>query len=399
MSKTSDDTNRIAFLTPEFPTESIGSLGGLSNYLNRVTRLLAESGREVEVFTQSDQQGVVDHGKVRVHRVARSSLVRHRPGGWIERLPGKLKPSLSIACLRVADALAQTFEARHAEQPFDLVQSSDYFIPGYFVPPRPGLKHIVRCSLTASWLYERKKKRLGVGRLHDFWLLRKLERELFNQVSGVYAPSQRTADDFTERYGVDVKVVRPPFFLETDTTAEAPPRTPERYLLFVGHLNLVKGIDVLAKSMAIAARRDPSIKIVWVGSGSELEDWAPLLGDAIDNVIFLGRATKPEVYSLMRGAVAVVAPSRSDNLPNVVLEAVSLGTPVIGSIGASIDEVIVPERSGLLFPMADHNALAEAIIEAWDGGPTWLPDGFHPPSILSEVLPERALQSLLAFGR
>lgn len=394
-----DHCRRVAFLTPEFPTESIGSLGGLSNYLNRVSRLLAESGREVEVFVRSDRSETVEHGSVRVHRVPRSPALERGKWGRLARLPGVLRPTLSIGCLRSADALAAAFEARHAEKPFDLVQSSDYAIPGFFVEPRPGLRHIIRCSLTTSWLRGHAAKRWGIGRPHDLWLLRRLERRLFHQVDGVYAPSRRTSIDYTARYGAEVGVVRPPFFLESEAEADGVsfPNAPERYLLFVGHLNTAKGIDVLARAMAIAVRRDPGLKMVWAGGQSELADWAPLLGGAIDNVVHVGSVDKPQVYALMRRAVAVVAPSRTDNLPNVVLEAVAQGAPVIGSDGASIDEIVEPGRSGLLVPMADERALASALIEAWQGGPTWLPDGFHRPSILDEVEPHRALETLLAF--
>ena len=76
---------------------------------------------------------------------------------------------------------------------------------------------------------------------------------------------------------------------------------------------------------------------------------------------------KPQLYALVRQAIATVAPSRFDNLPNTVLESVQLGTPVIGSNGASIDEIIESGVQGELVPVGDVEGLARALIRAWRG--------------------------------
>src|SRR5688572_17868938 len=65
----SSETLRIAFATPEFVTERHFD-GGIANYLNRVSRMLAEAGHEVHVVTLSSEDGAeFEHGGVMVHRV------------------------------------------------------------------------------------------------------------------------------------------------------------------------------------------------------------------------------------------------------------------------------------------------------------------------------------------
>jgi hypothetical protein len=63
------ETLRIAFATPQFVTERHFD-GGLANYLNRVSCMLADAGHDVHVVTLSSEgEADLDHAGVRVHRV------------------------------------------------------------------------------------------------------------------------------------------------------------------------------------------------------------------------------------------------------------------------------------------------------------------------------------------
>jgi glycosyltransferase involved in cell wall biosynthesis len=62
----------------------------------------------------------------------------------------------------------------------------------------------------------------------------------------------------------------------------------------------------------------------------------------------------------------VVLPSLVDNLPNACLEAMALGKPVIGTSGASFEELLTDGISGFLVPPGDPRALADRIIAVWD---------------------------------
>jgi glycosyltransferase involved in cell wall biosynthesis len=68
----------------------------------------------------------------------------------------------------------------------------------------------------------------------------------------------------------------------------------------------------------------------------------------------------------MRRARLVVLPSLVDNLPNVLLEAMMFGRPVIATQGASFDELIEDGYSGFLVPPGDPLALAAKIVDAWN---------------------------------
>jgi colanic acid/amylovoran biosynthesis glycosyltransferase len=87
----------------------------------------------------------------------------------------------------------------------------------------------------------------------------------------------------------------------------------------------------------------------------------------IDDVSFLGWLPKGDVRRWMRGAIAVCVPSITaqsgdeEGLPNVVLEAMAESAPVIASRHAGIGEAVEHERTGLLVPPGDSEALANAI--------------------------------------
>jgi glycosyltransferase involved in cell wall biosynthesis len=61
----------------------------------------------------------------------------------------------------------------------------------------------------------------------------------------------------------------------------------------------------------------------------------------------------------------VVLPSLIDNLPNACLEAMALGKPVVGTRGASFEEMIRDGETGFLVPAGDAEALADTLCAAW----------------------------------
>jgi glycosyltransferase involved in cell wall biosynthesis len=77
-------------------------------------------------------------------------------------------------------------------------------------------------------------------------------------------------------------------------------------------------------------------------------------------VIFIGR--EEHIFNLMNASDCILLPSiRDEDLPNVILEAMSLGKPIIASNLAGIPEEI-DANSGVLVPPKDHRELAEGLM-------------------------------------
>ncbi len=128
-------------------------------------------------------------------------------------------------------------------------------------------------------------------------------------------------------------------------------------VLAMGRLHRAKGFDTLIAALALL----PRTVAVIAGEGPErsaLERLARLSGVA-DRVRFLG--WRNDQASLLAAADLFVCPSRQEPLGNVVLEAWSARRPVIACRAAGPEELIAHEVTGLLVPIDDPPALAEAI--------------------------------------
>lgn len=149
------------------------------------------------------------------------------------------------------------------------------------------------------------------------------------------------------------------------TTAAPSPADPDRapYVLFAGRLEAMKHVECLLDAYAVAVDANPAlgVDLLVAGEGTRaasLEARARA-GVGRARIRFLGRVDYARMLRLIADARAVVLPSRcSEGCPNVVLEAMALGTPVVLSDLPSHTELVDDGVSGLLFPVGDAAALA-----------------------------------------
>jgi colanic acid/amylovoran biosynthesis glycosyltransferase len=144
------------------------------------------------------------------------------------------------------------------------------------------------------------------------------------------------------------------------------PSDDDPYILFVGRFVEKKGVADLIAAMKIVAAAGAATRLVLVGDG-------PLAADlrrrahGLPRAEFLGWQSRADVRRRMRGAIAVCVPSvtarsgDAEGLPNVAIEAMAEGTPVVATRHAGIAEAIEDGRSGLLVPEGDPKALAAAL--------------------------------------
>ncbi|MGH7519972.1 MAG: glycosyltransferase [Gemmatimonadales bacterium] len=139
---------------------------------------------------------------------------------------------------------------------------------------------------------------------------------------------------------------------------------PDNRILAVGRLAKHKGFDYLVRAAHQLAGRGVDVVVEFVGEGEEQRNLAALaqqLGIA-ERVRFRGWLPFPEVRTAMSEATVLVHPSDGlgDGLPNVVREAMAVGTPVIASDVAGIPDAL-QDGCGVLVPPKNVDALANAI--------------------------------------
>jgi len=146
-------------------------------------------------------------------------------------------------------------------------------------------------------------------------------------------------------------------------------RSAEARLLVVGRLAAPKGFDDALRAVAELSRRGVAVALDVVGDGPErhaLEAQARSAGIQ-ERVTFHGSLDHGRILPLYRRAWALLAPcrvmgnGRRDGIPNVVVEAMAMGVPCVGTRAAGLEEAIVPDVNGALVDPGDWRAIADVL--------------------------------------
>jgi glycosyltransferase involved in cell wall biosynthesis len=169
----------------------------------------------------------------------------------------------------------------------------------------------------------------------------------------------------TVPYGVDVERFRPDALVRNTRRAELAIEERTPLVFAAGRLVRKKGFEYLIDAMAAL----PDAVLALAGQGSldgELRDRARQAGIAA-RVRFLGNLTQTEVGELLAAADVVCVPSvrddsgNVDGLPNVLMEALASGTPVVTTAAGGIQSVVTDGVTGMIVAERDSAALGRAL--------------------------------------
>ena len=142
----------------------------------------------------------------------------------------------------------------------------------------------------------------------------------------------------------------------------------EMRIVCVSRLIERKGIRFLIE--AIGKLKDRDIKLILVGEGNQEDELKKLVVDSRipDRVEFKGYMDHDSIADLYRTSDVFVLPSLNEGMSNALLEAMASGLPVIVTDTGGTSELI--DGNGVVVPMCDSDAIAEAIREFMDNPDT-----------------------------
>ena len=228
------------------------------------------------------------------------------------------------------------------------------------------MRLVVREAITIS--YDTRKTNKPLGRL-----IPQLTRFFYPWADEIIANSSGSAYDLATLTGLPVDsihIIANPIDIDAirdygKTFPNHPWFHSDEYqvILATGRLTEQKGFDVLIKAFLLVNKKKPDTRLIILGEGEkrqELNELVKSLGIA-DKVSLPGFMNNP--YSYMNHSTLFVLSSRWEGLPNALLEALTLGTPIVATkCPSGPSEILENGKYGKLVPVDDYNELANAIL-------------------------------------
>lgn len=135
-------------------------------------------------------------------------------------------------------------------------------------------------------------------------------------------------------------------------------------ITFVGRLIYAKGVQDLISAFTKIKEAIPDTKVLIVGAGpyrANLENLAYQNG--CGNILFLGQKNQDEIIDILSATDIFVNPSYSEGLPTSVMEAASIGLPMIATDVGGTREIITNSKTGILVKTGNAGQLEKSLHE------------------------------------
>ncbi|GIL06993.1 MAG: hypothetical protein BroJett031_35130 [Betaproteobacteria bacterium] len=168
------------------------------------------------------------------------------------------------------------------------------------------------------------------------------------------------------RHGVAAEVV--PNVVDLARFAPAARRTPAQHIVVTRNLEQIYDIPTALRAFAKIRNRFPAARLTVAGSGPALDSLRRLAQElgVSEAVRFTGRLDNDRIAELYREADLVINPSTVDNMPISLLEAMASGVPIVSTSVGGVPFVVEDERTALLVPARDPDAMAAAAVRIFE---------------------------------
>ncbi len=363
---TGDRPLDLLFLTQTYPRFDGDTAGP---FIRDLARGLVRGGDRLTVLTPH-AEGVPESWQDDGIEVVsfRYAPERHEVLGYGRTLEAdeRVKGRAALAAPLYALAARRAVRRQLRRRPFDLVHAH-WIVPNGVVAAAAGGRTPLAIGLHGSDVFLAEKRgvrTLARWALSRARLLTGCSPELVERVRALGFPAERSR---VIPYGVDVEAFSPsperrPLWRRRLGIPEGAP-----LLLGVGRMATKKGFQILIEILPALLGEHPELGVVLAGGGDLLERFRAAARPWGERVHLPGPVLRDTLPDLYRAADLFVLPAvhdakgNVDGLPNVILEAMASGLPVVASGISGIPLAVEEGRTGRLVPEGDPGALLAAL--------------------------------------
>ena len=323
---------------------------GFPTYLHRVSMALLQMGHKPVI---------VAGGKCDAYRIEEGIEI------WTVKTETNnkvLSESIVLTSLRISYLVNRKICQIIRKKPIDIIQFTSLAGLALFyhgkVPAVLRLSSYAKTYFSSLQTYDAKVLSFKAA----------LERAAARSCDAVFAPCSVTAKEFGKDCGRKVEVIETPFINDAekmDYEYVSQYLSDKKYVLFFGTLYAEKGVLIIAEILAKFLKEHVDYYFVFIGDARKIngKDARRIIKDAAgryaDRTITWNALGHDKLYPIIKNSDFVVLPSLMDNLPNACIEAMYFSKIVIGTDGASFEQLIISGYNGYLCKIGDSDDLLE----------------------------------------
>lgn len=336
----------IVYVTPDF-VDNLGPTTGLPKYLLRVSVALVDFGHKVTIVACSNRSVVYDFSGIHIRRVRRPNIISY----------GDQEKDTEASFCRDAQIVHDELIYLSKHEKIDIIQYTS--LSGVSCFHDLKIPAVMRLSSYSCMVP------IPGSELQQYTRA-KIERDAATKCNAIFAPSEVVARRFEKDTGINVDVIESPFLLECnyeDTSVYDSLFSDKKYVLFYGTIIEFKGLCVIADAIHSILENDTNIYVGIIGEGDRklVDRIKTNAGEYAQRVIYHEALGFSRLLPIIKNAQAIMLPSLTENFSNACVESMALGKIVIGTRGASFEQLIEDEVNGFLCEIGDPLSLIDAI--------------------------------------
>lgn len=355
------DNMHIVYLVQGFPVRGL-STGGAENYVANIAQIMQIHGHKVSVITEAEENAFINWKGINIYYICATKGFKNTK---------KYMPTYKKIAKNVWRSIWYNRKVAeiNKENKVDIVQSVNTY--GLSLFRLKAIPYVIRLSsYPALWGAAERECYDFASSLKTRRLDEELQLLAIKNADAVVSPSHLIGDITQERVHRNIDVVESPVLIPEECSLELKEDmlASNKYFVTYGALANRKSIRMLTEVIDDILEKYKDMKYVMIGRDRLIRhngDYAmasEVFDENIkrhkDRFVFMGEiADRPRLFSIVKNAACCILPTRIDNLPNTVLEAMALGKVVISSDKTSVEQLITDGFNGFLTKIDDGTEL------------------------------------------